>query len=36
MVRKVGANRFLSKYDANELAQQVQQRLLEHSEEFGV
>jgi two-component system chemotaxis response regulator CheV len=35
LVRKVGANHFLSKYDANELARQVQKRLLEHAEMIG-
>ena len=33
MVSKVGANRFLSKYDANELAKVVQERLIEHADE---
>ncbi len=35
MVSKVGANLFLSKYDANELAKAVQQRLIEHGEEVS-
>ena len=35
MVSKVGADRFLSKYDANELATVVQERLVEHAEEIA-
>jgi len=33
MVKKVGANRFLPKYEPNELAEFVQARLVEHAEE---
>ena len=33
MVKKVGANRFLPKYDADELAELVQQRIKEHAQE---
>jgi len=33
MVKKVGANRFLPKYEPNELAEFVQARLIEHAEE---
>ena len=32
MVKKVGANRFLPKYDPDELAQIVQERLKAHAE----
>ena len=35
MVRKVGANRFLAKYDPDELARLVQQQILEHDAERG-
>jgi len=33
MVKKVGANRFLPKYEPNELAEFVQERLVEHAKE---
>jgi two-component system chemotaxis response regulator CheV len=33
MIEKVGANRFLAKYEPDELARTVQERLIEHREE---
>jgi two-component system chemotaxis response regulator CheV len=35
MVEKVGANRFLAKYDPDELARLIQQRLREHAALYG-
>lgn len=35
MVEKVGANRFLAKYDPDELARLVQERLRQHAELYG-
>jgi two-component system, chemotaxis family, chemotaxis protein CheV len=35
MVRKVGANHFLAKYDPDELARMVQEQLREHAQEHG-
>jgi len=35
MVKKVGANRFLPKYEPNELAEFVQARLKEHAEQYS-